>query len=328
MGVELRHLRYFVAIADERHFGRAARRLRIAQPSLSRQIQAFEAELGFTLFDRSRRRVELTPAGVTLEAHARRVLEALDAGVQEARRAAVGQVGRIGVGYVSSMAFSGLPELLNAFRLRSPGVEVVLRELSPHEQVEALRARRIDVGFLRGTLDEDDLVSLRLRQEPLVVALPAGHAHEARSPLALGLLAHEPFVSFPRQRCPAFYDSLIRLCDDAGFMPNIVQEAPHIDIVSLVAAGFGVAIVPGSLRNAGRPGVVFRPIVGAPQTELRVAWRPEDGSPVLRDFLEVLRTVGVQEVTEPVATPPPGPPVALREMVARPRGSARAPVAN
>jgi DNA-binding transcriptional LysR family regulator len=122
--VELRHLRYFVAVAEERHFGRAAQRLRIAQPPLSRQIQALEAELDLSLFDRSRRRVELTAAGAAFLEHARRVLEALDAGVREARRAAAGEIGRIAIGYPSSVAFSGLPELLRAFRLRSPGVAI------------------------------------------------------------------------------------------------------------------------------------------------------------------------------------------------------------
>lgn len=308
MSMELRHLRYFLAVAEERHFGRAAQRLRIAQPPLSRQIQALEAELGFALFDRSRRRVELTPAGATLDAHARRVLEALDIGVDEARRAASGQVGRIVVGYLTSIAFSGLPELLSAFRVRSPGVQVVLRELSPYEQVEALKARRIDVGFIRGPLDDDELASLRVRKEPLVVALPSAHPLAARSRLALGVLAHESFVSIMRQRCASFFDAIMRLCHEAGFTPRIVQEAPQVDIVSLVAAGFGIAILPGSIRNAGRPGVVFRSIVGSPQTELRVAWRPDDPSPVVRDFLDVLRAVGV-----PVARVRPRAAGALRE---------------
>jgi DNA-binding transcriptional LysR family regulator len=266
----------------------------MAQPPLSRQIQALETELGFPLFDRSRRRVELTPAGATLQQHVGRVFEALDLGLHEARRAAVGQTGRIAVGYLSSVAFSGLPELISAFRTRSPEVEVVLRELPPQEQVEALKAGRIDVGFIRGGLDDDELTSRRVRREPLVVALPAGHRLSARERLPLELLAREPFVSFPRQRGPAFFDFLMRLCHDAGFTPRIVQEAPHLDIVSMVAAGFGVAILPGSVRHAARPGVVFRSITGAPQTELRVAWRPDDTSPVLRDFLDVLREVGVR----------------------------------
>jgi len=289
--MELRHLRYFVAVAEERHFGRAARRLHIAQPPLSRQIQALEAELGFPLFDRSRRCV--TPAGEALLSHARRVLETLDLGVRAAGRAATGQTGRIGIGYPSSVAFSGLPELLRAFRLRSPGVEVLLRELPPQEQIEALKDARLDVGFIRGPINDHDLASRRVLSEPLIVALPEGHPLAARPRVALESLAREPFVSFPRQRGPAFFDYLVKLCHDAGFSPNIVQEAPQMDIVSLVAAGFGVALVPGSLKHARRPGLVFRPIVGSPRTELLVAWRPHDTSPVLRDFLEVVRDVGV-----------------------------------
>jgi DNA-binding transcriptional LysR family regulator len=292
--VELRHLRYFLAVADERHFGRAARRLQMAQPPLSRQIQSLETELGFALFDRSRRRVELTPAGVALSAHARRVFEALDVGVREARRAAQGQIGRIAVGYPASVAVSGLAELIRAFRDRSPAVDVELRELPPQEQVEAIKARRIDLGFVRGPLREPELALRLVRREELLVALPTGHRLAGRPRLALGELADDPFVLFPRDRSAAFFDQIVRLCHDAGFTPRVVQEALQLDVVSLVAAGFGVAILPGSMRLARRPGVVFRAIEGAPTSELLAAWRPDDTSPVLRDFLEVLGQVGVQ----------------------------------
>ncbi|MFT3769028.1 MAG: LysR family transcriptional regulator [Minicystis sp.] len=293
--MELRHLRYFLAVAEERHFGRAARRLHIAQPPLSRQIQALEAELGFPLFDRARRRVELTPAGAVLVAYARRVIETLDIGLREAGRAAAGQIGRIAVGYPSSVAFSGLPELLRAFRTRSPAVDVVLREMPPQEQVDALKDGRLDVGFIRGPLRDTDLASRLVRKEPLVVALPEGHPLAAHAKIAIGMLAHEPFVSFPRPRGPAFFDSIMRLCNDAGFTPRIVQEAPQLDLVSLVAAGFGVAILPDSVGSVGRPGALFRPLAGVPPTELFVAWRSGDASPVLRDFLEVVAEVGVRD---------------------------------
>jgi DNA-binding transcriptional LysR family regulator len=293
--MELRHLRYFIAVAEERHFGRAARALHIAQPPLSRQIQALEAEIGFALFDRSRRKVELTPGGGALLEHARRVLQALDFGVREARRAANGETGHIAIGYPSSVAFSGLPELILAFRARSPGVEVALRELSPKEQIDALKGGVIDVGFLRGPVDEPEVASRVVRREPLFAALPAQHRLAGRSRVALAELAREPFVSFPRSRGPAFYDSLMRLCHAAGFAPHVVQEAPQLDLVSLVAAGFGVALMPGSVRNQRRPGVVFLPVEGAPVTELCVAWREVDGSPVVRDFLEVLREVGIED---------------------------------
>lgn len=280
-------------MAEERHFGRAARRLAMAQPPLSRQIQTLEGELGFALFDRSRRRVELTPAGQAFVPHARRVFEALDLAVQEARRAAVGQTGRIAVGYLASVAHSGLTELVAAFRARSPDVEIALHELTVSEQIDAIKARRLDVGFLRGAVLDPDLASRLVRSEALMVTLPAGHPLASQRRLDLSQLAGEPFVVYPRHRGPSYFDFIMRLCHDAGFIPHIVQEATQLDIVALVAAGFGVAIVPGSLRHAHRPGIVFRPIVGQPRSDLLVAWRPDDTSPILRDFLEVLKEVGV-----------------------------------
>jgi DNA-binding transcriptional LysR family regulator len=291
--VELRHLRYFVAVAEERHFGRAARRLHIAQPPLSRQIHALEAELGFALFDRSRRKVELTTAGEAFLSHARRVFETLEIGISAARRAASGRSGRITIAYPSSVAFSGLYEILRVFHTRSPSVEVSLRESPPQEQLEALKDGRIDVGFLRGPMHDDELASQEVKSEPLVVALPSRHPLAARARLSLEMLKEEPFVSFPRRRGPAFFDFLMRLCHDAGFAPNIVQEAPYLDLVGLVAAGFGVAIVPASVKQARRPGVVFRPIAGAPRTYVHVAWLPGNGSAVVRSFLDIIREVGM-----------------------------------
>ncbi len=294
--MELRHLRYFAAVAEERHFGRAARRLRIAQPPLSRQIHTLEAELGFALFERSSRRVAMTPAGEALAAHVPRVFDAVDLALSDARRAAAGQTGRIVVGYPSSVAFSGLVELLRAFRDRSPEVEIVLRELPPQEQIEALVEGRLDVGFVRAPIDEPELATRCVRRETLVVALPDTHPLARRTRIALEQLAREPFVAFPRARGPSFFDLLMRLCHDAGFTPRIVQEAPQLDLVSLVAAGFGVAIVTGSVRAARRPGVVFRALRGAPRADLLIAW-PRDAEtrlPVLRDFLELVDEVGVR----------------------------------
>jgi DNA-binding transcriptional LysR family regulator len=288
--MDLRHLRYFSAVAEERHFGRAARRLRIAQPPLSRQIQALEAELGFSLFDRSSRHVRLTPAGEALFAHVHRVFDAVELATSHARRAAAGKTGRIVVGYPSSVAFSGLVELLRAFRARSPDVEVVLRELPPQEQLEWLLDGRLDVGFIRAPIDQPELERRVVRRETLVVALPETHPlanAKRKSPIHLSQLAREPFVSFPRARGPAFFDMLMRLCHDAGFTPRIVQEAPQLDLVSLVAAGFGVAIMPGSVRAARRPGVVFRPIHGAPRADLLVVWPRGATTPVVSDFLDV-----------------------------------------
>jgi DNA-binding transcriptional LysR family regulator len=293
--MDLRHLRYFMTVAEERHFGRAAQQLRIAQPPLSRQIQDLEAELGFPLFDRSRRRVELTAAGAVFLAHVRRVFEALDLAVHEAKRASVGETGRVVVGYPSSLAYSGITELLRAFRTRFPTVELTLREMPPQAQIKALKEGWLDVGFVRGPLDDASLGHQCVRREPLVVALPDDHPLAAKKRIAMKDLAREPFVAFPRPRGQAFFDQIIALCQGAGFSPRIVQEAPQLDIVSLVAAGFGVSILPESIRNIRRQGLVFRPIVGSPTTNLSLVWRIDDASPAVAGFLSFVRQVGVRK---------------------------------
>jgi DNA-binding transcriptional LysR family regulator len=299
MAVELRHFRYFIAVAEERHFGRAARRLGIAQPPLSRQIQALEAELGVQLFERSRRMVELTSAGQSLLGHARSIFQTVDLALHEASRAARGEVGRLAVGYPSSVAYSGLVELLRAFRQHAPDVQLVLREMPPQDQIDALKDREIDVGFVRNPIADPALAVERVRSEPLVLAMPADHPLASRRRVPLELLRDEPFVSIPRQRAPAFFDHIMRICHEAGFSPRVVQEAAQLDLVSLVAAGFGVAIVPLSLKDARRGDIVVRPIQGSPTTELLVAWRRENASPALRSFLELVRKVGVRRGKRP-----------------------------
>jgi len=288
--MELRHLRYFVAVAEERHFGRAAKRLHIAQPPLSRQIQMLESELGFVLFERTPK-VELTAAGAVLLERTRQVFEAIDLAVHEARRASKGETGRVVVGYPSSLAYSGLTELLRSYRARFPAVEVALREMPPQHQIDALKRGSIDVGFVRGRFEEPAITAECVRREPLVVALPAEHPQAKRARVRLTHLAHDPFVLFPRDRGPAFFDQIVAMCRDAGFTPRITQEAPQLDLVSLVAAGFGVSIVPASLRRLAREGLVMRPLVGAPVSELFVAWRAGEPSPAVHELVAIARVL-------------------------------------
>lgn len=288
--VELRHLRYFAAVAEARHFGRAAARLRIAQPPLSRQIQALEAELGFSLLDRSKKRVELTPAGAVLARHVQKIFATIDTAVHEATRAAAGDFGRLAIGYSTAVALSGFSELLRAFREKAPGVELVLREKPAQVQLQAIRAGELDVGFVRGDVDleDDTLQSRRVRREPLLMVLPSDHALAKKKRIALGEVARDPFVLWPRGVAPMVFDYLMRLCHGAGFTPQIAQEATQLDIVSLVSAGFGVSILPASFEAARRPGVVFLPIVGSPSVELFVVWRRADTSLPLKEFLELV----------------------------------------
>ncbi|AKT41783.1 LysR family transcriptional regulator [Chondromyces crocatus] len=294
--MELRHLRYFLAVAEERHFGRAAQRLHIAQPPLSRQIQDLEAEIGVSLFDRSPRGVELTAAGSVFLTHVRRIFGTVELALQETKRASVGETGRLVIGYLSSLAYSGIIDLVRAYRLRFPTVELALREMYPQEQLEALKEGRIDVGFVRAPLDDPTIARQCVRSEELVVALPSEHPLAARKRIPLALLANEPFVSFPRQRGPGFFDQIITLCRAAGFSPRIVQEAPLLDIPSMVAAGFGIAILPESIRQLGRRGLSFRPLVGGPRTSLLMVWRQDDGSPTMEGFIAFVRRVGVPKL--------------------------------
>jgi DNA-binding transcriptional LysR family regulator len=292
--MELRHLRYFVAVAEQRHFGRAADSLGIAQPPLSKQLQDLERELGYPLFDRSRRPVELTAAGQSLLEHARGLFEALEIAVRETRRAGAGHSGRVSIGYPSSLAYSGLTGILRAFRERSPEVAIEVRELAPAEQIDALKRGDLDVGFVRTPLHEPQLASENIRNEKLVLALPADHRLAVAGSVALGAVAREPFVFFPRARGPGFFDFLMGFCRESGFSPQIVQEAPQIDVLALVAAGFGLSILPDSVRELRRADIVLRPIIGSPTTELRLVWRSSDASPAVARFIETVRRVGVK----------------------------------
>ncbi len=296
--MELRHLRYFTAVAEERHFGLAAERLGIAQPPLSKQLQDLERELGYALFDRSRRPIALTAAGVALLEHARGVLEAVEIGVRAARRAGAGHSGSISIGYPPSLAYSGLTQLLRAFRGRLPDITIQLQELAPAEQIAALKGGDLDVAFVRTPLHDPQLSSETVRREKLVLALPFDHRLAVRERIALSQVASEPFVFFPRSRGPGFFDFVMGFCRDCGFTPHIEQVAPQMDVLALVGAGFGVSILPESVRELRRVDIVLRPIIGSPTTELSLVWRTDEASPTVARFIETVRQVGVKRARQ------------------------------
>jgi DNA-binding transcriptional LysR family regulator len=262
--MELRHLRYFVAVAEELHFSRAAARLNIAQPPLSRQIRDLERELGAELLERVKRRVQLTPAGRAFLPEARLTLTQAERARRTAQRAARGEIGRLRVGFVEAATFSGiLPDVLRFFRKHYPDVALELFELSSLQQAEALREGRIDVGLLHSPPPDAEqwLQVERILRDPLVAALPLGHRLARRARLTLRALAPEPLLLFPRQNGPALYDRIIAAYRAAGFSPSVVQEAAQMHtLAGLVAAGLGVALVPGSIVRLRRPGVVYRPV--------------------------------------------------------------------
>ena len=290
--MELRHLRYFVTLAEELHFARAASRLGIAQPPLSQQIRALEEEIGVQLFLRTKRRVELTAAGGAFLEESRKVLAQAGRAVLAARRAARGEVGQLEVGFVSSVVYGKAQSIFRLMRVRYPDVSLTLRELTSEEQVEAVKGYGLDVGLIRPPVNGAESLTVRvIGREPLVVVLPRLHRLARQRRIAMEALAGEPFLQIPRRVAPGFYDQFIGICSRAGFSPRVVQEARSTQtIVSLVAGGMGVSIVPASMRNLQRTGVVYRPLKPpVPTSDLAVMWRPDDESPSLRRFLEIVR---------------------------------------
>ena len=288
--MELRHLRCFVAVAEELHFGRAAARLHVAQPALSQHIRHLEQELGVQLFQRTKRRVALTEPGRVFLEKTRLVLTQAHVAVQSVQRANQGEVGELSIGFVGSAAQGLLPEVLRSFRKRFPEVQLSLQELTTSQQLGCLRNQQIRVGFLRPPIADPEVETEIVAREPWVVAMPHSHALRARSIIALQELANEPFIGTPRTLGPGFYDQASSLCLQAGFSPRVVQEAIQMQtIVSLVNAGLGVALVPQSVEKLSNEGVLYKRIRGSPMVQMALAWRRGDQSPVLRSFVGVVR---------------------------------------
>ncbi|GGL82493.1 LysR family transcriptional regulator [Deinococcus aerolatus] len=287
--MELRHLRHFVALAEEEHFGRAAERVFVVQQALSNSVRNLEEEVGVPLVLRTTRRVQLTPAGQEFLVGARETLALAGQTVDRARRAARGEVGRLTVGFVSGLAFGGLPEIVRRFRELYPNVSVDLRELTAHEQEAGLRGGVLDVGLMLLPVRAASLDSRALWRQPLVAALPAGHPLARKRKLKISDLAPEPFVFFPRQLRATYFDQVMRWCAGADFTPNVVQEAIEVPtLLSLVAAGVGVFLPIEFFNRLSLPGVVYRPMEDAPLVDIVAVWRrDEGGNPVVRAFLGV-----------------------------------------
>jgi DNA-binding transcriptional LysR family regulator len=285
--MELRQLRYFVAVAEELHFRRAAARLHISQPPLSQQIAALEGELGVTLLARTRRRVTLTPAGDAFLREARALLAGAEAAAGTARAIGAGQEGVLRVSFVGSALLSIVPGIVQRFRAARPRVQIQLRERSTAEQLEAIATGAADIGLLRPPVSADPALAVRtVLREATVVALPADHALAALRRVPLRRLASEPLVLFPREQAPGYHDLLTGRLAATGTTPQIVQYAPEtITIIGLVAAGIGVSPVAASVANLALPGVVYRPLQGAPATELLAVHRGEDESPLVQAFV-------------------------------------------
>ncbi len=292
INMELRHLKYFIAVAEEMHFGRAAKRLHIAQPPLSQQIMNLEEELGVKLFDRSRRSIQLTDAGAYFLKEARQVLSHLEQAAETSRRIYNGQAGRLVVGFVGSVIHTFLPEGLRIFRERFPDVELVLQELNTADQVKSLHARRIDVGFFYLGAHDPLLASRPLIEAPLLVVLPRKHALSNRKSVQIKELAKEPFIANTRSTEPVVRDAFISLCHSAGISPRITQEAGQVQtVLGLVASGLGACLLPDFCKNIRRPGVQYVPLSGsAPTVKLGMAWHKDNDSALVKSFVSVIES--------------------------------------
>lgn len=289
--MELRHLRYFLVVAEELHFGKAAERLLIAQPPLSRQIQDLEAELGVKLFSRINKRVTLTSAGEIFRQHVLRTMESVDIAIQATQQADRGEDGILRVGFLGSASFSFLPKSIRSFRKQFPRVEIALHEMRSSEQIDALVKGTLDVGIVRVSESKQTQIEFQVvLREPFVVALPTRHPLARRGKISISNLASEGFVHYPRDRGPGLFQQVNEICQQAGFKPTVVQHASNIStIVSFVAAGLGVAILPESISKMPWSGVIYRPLQGATiESVIAIAFRKDSNSVLHKHFIDCL----------------------------------------
>ncbi|WP_371630924.1 LysR family transcriptional regulator [Streptomyces sp. NBC_00341] len=299
--MELRHLSAFVAVAEELHFGRAAKRLQMAQPPLSQQIRRLEKELGVQLFERNTRSVRLTGAGESFLQPVRTVLDDLDVAVRAAKAAGRGEYGRVGIGFAGASSHETLPRLTRAVRAAHPGIELVMTgQTYANVALARVADGSLDLGFVRLPVTQPGVAHRVIDEEELVCALPSDHPLAARDSVCIEALAGEPFVSFPANTGSTVRDAMVGACESAGFNPRVVQEAPDsYTIMALVAAGVGVTLTVTSVQHIQQNGLVYRPLAGPPiRRQAALAWRADNPSAALRAVLAVARD----------ALPTPSPP--------------------
>ena len=293
--MELRHLRYFLTVAEELHFGRAAHRLHMAQQPLSRQIRNLEEELGVALFHRTKRRIWLTEAGTVFLQETRKTLAQADHAVVMAQRVGQGVAGQFNIGFTGPILNSVLPKVVREFKQRFPEIYLSLKRLQTNEQVHALLAEEIHAGFLHPPINEPLLSQEVIYREPMLALLPDIHplGKNASVPISIACLADESFILFPRQVGPVLYDSIISFCQQANFSPRVIQEAfPQQTILGLVAAGLGVSLIHASIQQIQQQGVVTRPLIEqSPILESAVVWRSDISHPAIPNMLNLVNEI-------------------------------------
>nr|WP_291861113.1 LysR family transcriptional regulator [Bradyrhizobium sp.] len=287
--MDLRRLTYFVAVAEELHFGRAASRLGIAQPPLSRQIAQLEADLGVQLFDRSRSQIRLTQAGAVLLDRAREILDRLERTQREVKRIGEGVSGRLRIAFVGSATYGVLPNVIKMFRSAYPDVELALSAMNNAELKRMVIQREIDIAVARPSLDDEELKSEHLHHEPLILALSDTSPLNQLQPIRLAALKGETFILYPRKPRPSFADHILNICRDEGFIPKSqVMAQDYQTAISLVSVGVGISVVPESVSQSERPGVTYRSYEGHnPGTSLSINYRRDNRMPHLFNFLKV-----------------------------------------
>lgn len=289
--MEFRQLKYFLAVAEELHFGRAATRLDMAQPPLSRQIAALEEDLGVQLFDRSRSQIRLTQAGLVLQDHARQLIDRLDAARRETKLVGAGGAGRLRVAFVGSASHGLLPMLIKSYRSAYPEVELALSAMNNAELHRALITREIDIAVARPELKDDEFRRELLCRERLILALPDNSPFAAQCEVNFGDLSGQNFVLYPRRPRPGYADLVLSICEEEGVKPaNLELTQDFQSAISLVSVGVGLSVVPESVSSTTRPGVVFRPYRGHnPGTALTVHSRLDNRAPQVVNFMETAR---------------------------------------
>jgi DNA-binding transcriptional LysR family regulator len=290
MNVELRHLRYFLAVAEDLHFSQAADRLQIAQPALSQQIRKLEAEIGVDLFHRTKRHVELSAAGQAMVRPARQALAEASAAVEAAQQAARGETGHLRIGFIESAAMTFVPMAVRRFSADHPEVGLSLSELAVDAQVEGLRSGLLDIGILRLPAATDGLELVSLADEGLVVVTPDSHPLAQKKQVSSRALTGEPLILLARKMVPGLYDQIIVLQHQHGAV-HIAQEATSIQaVLGLVAAGLGISLLPASVKSLSRTGVSFVALTESPRSAMQIARRESDRSPLTAAFLEAAPT--------------------------------------
>ena len=289
--MDFRHIKYFIAVAEELNIGRAALKLHISQPPLTRQIKQLEDELGVQLFQRNPRGVELTQAGEMFYAEAKNIRSLLDSAVERTSRAGQGKLGRLDIAFFGSAIFSAIPQILQHFRKNYPDVNVALHAMTKQEQIQALRQKRITIGITRLPANFPDISSQTIINEDLYIAVCTSSPLSKKKVISLRELSGQQLIVFPNAGRPNFADRVMKICSSNGFTPSISHVVTDANLgVALVAAGYGICLVPASVATLNLPNVVYIPIKERPMVDLSCVYRSDDQSPLLAAFLSVAQS--------------------------------------